>query len=95
MESSSDPDVVPVPSQFATGHTGEGRDLERRIMACLKSRFPALSGVHVTVIGGTADIRGEVASKNDKRLCVEYCRHVPGVLRIVDELVVAEKGSSL
>jgi osmotically-inducible protein OsmY len=91
MESFGSSDIVPVPQQFAEGNTGEGRDLQRRIMACLKDRFPALRGVHVTVIGGTADLRGEVSSKTDKRLCVEYCRHVPGVLKIVDELIVAEK----
>ena len=91
MESSSNSDLVPVPHQFAEGSTSEGRDLQHRIMACLKSRFPGLRGVHVTVVGGTADLRGEVSSKTDKRLCVEYCRHVPGVFKIVDELVVVER----
>jgi len=91
MESSSNSDIVPAPNQFAEGNTGEGHDLQRRIMACLKNHFPALRGVHVTVIGSTAALRGEVSSKNDKRLCLEYCRHVPGVIRIVDDLIVVEK----
>ena len=60
-------------------------------MDCLKGHFPALRGVRVTVIGSTAAIRGEVSSKDDKRLCLDSCRQVPGVNRIVDELVVVEK----
>jgi len=91
MDSSSNPDIVPAPNQFAEGNTGEGLDLQARIMACLKSEFPALRGVRVTVIGGTAAIRGEISSKDDKRLCLDRCRQIPGVNRIVDELVVVEK----
>jgi osmotically-inducible protein OsmY len=91
MDSSSNPDIVPAPNQFAEGNTGEGLDLQTRIMACLKSKFPSLRGVRVTVIGGTAAIRGEVSSKEDKQLCLDCCRQVAGVIRIVNELVVVEK----
>jgi len=91
MKSPNKPDIVPAPTQFAAGDVAEGYDLKRRIMACLKERLPDLQGVHVTVFGNTAALRGAVRSSQEKRQCVECCRHVPGVTRIVDELNVADE----
>jgi osmotically-inducible protein OsmY len=91
MKSPDDPGIVPAPTQFAVGDILNGDDLKRRIMAYLKDRLPDLYGAHVTVIGNTAALRGAVRSPQEKRLCVEYCRHVPGVTKIVDNLSVADE----
>lgn len=65
-------------------------DLKWRIQACLRQRIPDLQGIHVTVVGNTAVLRGQVRSQCDKRFCIECCRHVPGVMRVLDELLVDE-----
>lgn len=91
MESPDDPMNVPAPTHFAKGDTFDGDDLKRQIMASLKDRLPDLQGVHVTVFGTSVALRGKVSTKNEKRECVEYCRHVPGVMRVVNDLVVAEQ----
>lgn len=90
MEPTGNPELGSLPGRFAERENGVAHDLQRRIMACLNRRFPGLRDVHVTVIGHTAEVRGKVSSPSDRRLCLEYCRHVPGVIRIVDELTVAE-----
>lgn len=75
--------------RFAEGTAALRGDLEWRIKACLRDRLPGLKGdLHITVIGGTAVIRGTVRSLADKLRCIECCRHVPGVMRVVDDLVV-------
>ena len=91
MKSSDDPELVPAPNQFATGDMAEGHHLRWRIIACFSCRIPDLCGVHVTVVGNTAVLRGKVRSLHEKRLCLECCRHVPGVMRVVDELIVADE----
>jgi osmotically-inducible protein OsmY len=76
-------------SQYVQRATGIRSDLEWRIRACLRERLPGLNGdVYITVIGGTAAVRGTVRSLHDKSTCIECCRHVPGVLRVVDDLVI-------
>lgn len=83
------PADIPAGTKFANPETGNRADLEWRIKACLRDRLPGLKAViHITVIGSTAAIRGTVRSPQDKRLCIECCRHVPGVMRVVDDLIV-------
>jgi osmotically-inducible protein OsmY len=80
---------IPAGIHFAKPDTSDRHDLEWRITACLRDRLPGLRGdIHVTVIGSTAAIRGTVRSLEDRRLCLECCRHVPGVMRVVDDLIV-------
>ena len=81
---------ITVGETFATGTTR--LDLKRRILACLRERLRDLPEIHVTVIGNTAAVRGVLRSTQEKRLCLECCRHVPGVARIVDELIVHGPG---
>ena len=84
-------DSAPPESRFAEPELDERHALTSRIMACLRDRIPDLERVHVTVIGNTAAMRGTLRSQHDKRLCLECCRHVPGVRRVVDELIIAEE----
>jgi osmotically-inducible protein OsmY len=83
-------DSKPGPTQFAAGDTSESNDLRSRIVASLRDRSPNSQGIRVTVFGGTAVLRGTLTLAQDKRLCLECCRHVPGVIRVIDELVVAD-----
>ena len=91
MKPSDNPDIAPAPTTYAISDTAEGELLKQRIIACLRDRLPNLQGIHVAVFGITVVLRGKVPSKNDKRLCVECCRHVPGVMRFVNELIVADE----
>jgi osmotically-inducible protein OsmY len=84
-------EIVSTPSQFAEGNTADGHDLQCRIQASLTNRVPELKRVRVTVFGGTVALRGEVRSLRDKRLCLECCREVSGVIRVVDDLLVIEE----
>lgn len=90
MEPANDPNITPTASQFAKPDTADSHDLKERIMACLRDRIPDLQRIHVTAFGSTVVIRGQLRSPNEKRLSLECCRHVPGVIRVIDELIVAD-----
>ena len=80
-----------VPPQFADTDIFKETDLRRRVVACLKTRLPGLEGIEVTVMGNTVIIRGELLSAEEKWRCGECCRHVPGVMRVMDKLVVSTR----
>jgi hypothetical protein len=81
----------PTPAPFAEQPaSAEPHDLKWRILACLRERIAESRGIHLAVMGGTVVIRGPVKSLHEKRLYIECCRHVPGVARVVDELVVVD-----
>ena len=86
MKISGDPELIRFPDQYAVGDASEGHDLKWRILACFRCRIPEVTGIHVAVFGSTAVLRGKVRSSHDKRLCLECCRHVPGVMKVVDDL---------
>ena len=90
MKSSDHGELVPTPIHFAEGDVADGRDLKWRITACLNTRIPDLKGIHVTVVGNTAVLRGNVRTLQEKWLCLKCCRDIPGVMRIVDDLIAAE-----
>lgn len=81
---------LPASTHYAEADTAERYDLKRRILACLRGRIPSLPGLHITVVGNTAVLRGNVRTLQEKSLCLECCRHVPGVVMVVDDLTVAE-----
>ena len=91
MKSSDSPEIVSAPPQFAEGHVAQGRDLEWRITACLKTRIPDLKGIRITVVGSTAVLRGKVRTVEERWLCLKCCHHVPGVARVVNDLIVDEQ----
>jgi osmotically-inducible protein OsmY len=91
MEPADQPEIVPAPAHFAAGDAGLGHDLNRRIMASLRERIPDLKGIHVAVFGNTAVLRGEVRTLDEKQACVECCRRVPHVTKIVNDLTVADQ----
>jgi hypothetical protein len=91
MESSEQPEIVPAPSQFATADPSQAVELKSRIVACVRESFPNPQAIHVTVFGGTVVLRGVLSSSQDKLRCLVNCRRVPGVIKVVDELVVADE----
>jgi osmotically-inducible protein OsmY len=91
MDSSDDPDLAGAPTRFAEGDAAEGDDLKRRISACFGERFPSLKSIQVAVFGKTAALRGEVRSLQEKFECLECCRTIPGITRVVDDLIAVER----
>jgi osmotically-inducible protein OsmY len=74
---------------FPTTAQLDDPELARRIIEFLNLRQLApVAELDVRTTGGLAVVRGQVASERDRRLCIECCRHVAGVVRVVDELCV-------
>ncbi len=64
-------------------------DLKTRLVNFLNSRaVPGRELVHLNVRSGTVVVRGPLKSAHAKWLCIECCRHVAGVIRLIDELVI-------
>ena len=81
----------PTPTPFAEQPvSAEPHDLKWRIQACLRERIAESREIYLAVMGGTVVIRGQVMSHHEKRVYMECCRHVPGVVRVVDELLVED-----
>ena len=63
-------------------------DLKRRIMVFLSQRgVSSLQRLDIDVRGGTVTLQGTVCSFYERQLCL-CCKHVAGVLKLVDELKV-------
>ena len=64
-------------------------DLKTRLVNFLHSRHvPERELVHLHVRSGTVVVRGLLRSAHAKWLCIECCRHVAGVIKLVDEIIV-------
>jgi osmotically-inducible protein OsmY len=75
--------------------TAEDRELEHRIVNFLDARHvPQNELIEVEADNGTVVIRGRLSSFHDKWLCVECCRHVAGVLNVIDEVTVRSSASA-
>jgi hypothetical protein len=67
------------------------RELERRVIATLTARnFPGLRRLTVNADGGTVTIAGRVRTFYEKQLAQHLARHVAGVIRLRDDILVAE-----
>ena len=76
-----------VAGQLAERRVVVDSGLQRRIVSCLIARHvPGVRRVEVEAIGGRVIVRGRVPSRHVKWLCLECCRHVAGVMRLVDQL---------
>ena len=66
-------------------------DLERRVRVYLTGRHVSgLRQIAVRARNGTVTLQGQVDSFYQKQLCLTCCRHVAGVITLVDEVEVAE-----
>lgn len=79
--------VTQIPLADVSDRSNPG--LAWRIVAFLRTRVPDLHAVKVAASGGTVIVRGILPSAHEKWLCLECCRHVAGVVRVIDELQVA------
>ena len=72
---------------YQTASTIEDGALAHRTVLCLHTRgLCGAEQIVVKVDGGTVVLCGQVTSGEAKRLCLECCRHVAGVIRVVDQL---------
>lgn len=64
-------------------------DLECRVRVFLNQRnVLALRHIKVSANNGIVNLHGHVRSFYEKQLCLNCCRHVAGVVQIVDEIDV-------
>lgn len=71
------------------GQTGADRALARRIATYLFARgIVDLKGLQIKVDGGIVILQGQVASPQERALCLNCCQRVAGVLHVIDELSV-------
>ena len=62
-------------------------ELEHRIYSFLHLRQVSPNGrIRLRVRGGTVVVSGKLCSSHAKWLCMECCRRVAGVIKIVDQL---------
>lgn len=66
------------------------RDLERRVVSFLRGRQRSLGCITATAKAGTVTLRGTVRSFYERQLCIEFSRHVAGVVKLVDRIEVAD-----
>jgi osmotically-inducible protein OsmY len=65
------------------------RDLKERIRHFLDSQhYASFRKIDVAVDGDDAILAGSVRSFHERQLAIALCGHVPGVHRVVDQLVV-------
>lgn len=70
----------------------DNRDLARKIVAFLAARrLLDEVAIHVKADRGAIAIRGQVRSERERSICIECCRHVAGVVRVEDQLQVANE----
>ena len=71
------------------------RDLEARVVSMLHARnVPGLQSLEIDTAGATVILRGRLPSPHAKWLCQECCRHVAGVIRLIDEVEVASSAEA-
>ena len=69
-------------------------DLQERVRIFLNQRsVPSLRHVSVTSDNGTVRLRGRVRTFYEKQLCLSCCKHVAGVVKVVDEIGVERKAA--
>ncbi|HEY3964916.1 MAG TPA: BON domain-containing protein [Planctomycetaceae bacterium] len=91
MNPSGEQELTLVPTRFATADVADRYNLKWRIAAYFRYRISDLQRIRITVFGTSVALRGKVRSSHEKRLCLECCRHVPGVVRVVDDLTIGEQ----
>ncbi|MCA9268135.1 MAG: BON domain-containing protein [Planctomycetales bacterium] len=66
-------------------------DLQHRVVNTLHTRgMPQVDQLRVTAVDGAVMISGALPSRHAKWLHLECCRHVAGVFKVIDRIVVDE-----
>lgn len=66
--------------------TSTDLDLQCRIVNYLNQRLPNVTTIKVEIHDGTVILRGTVPSHSIQWRCLDCCRHVAGVLNVIDRL---------
>jgi osmotically-inducible protein OsmY len=75
--------------KLRTPRTVEDVDLENRIANFLfQQHVPSSERIHTDAQVGTVVVSGKLPSRHAKWLCVECCRRVAGVVKLVDHVAV-------
>lgn len=70
-------------------HSSADEMLKRRLVNFLHERqVPEAHALHVQSHVGTIVVSGKLKSRHDKWLCLECCRRVAGVIKLIDQLEV-------
>ena len=73
----------------------DDEELKKRIVISLQARgVDSFDDMHVHVSGGIVTLCGKFTSAYERHLAQECCRHVAGVLRIIDEAEIGGDGDS-
>ena len=71
----------------------QDEDLKRRVLDYLLGhKLPTLQAIEVESASGDVTLRGKVSSFYQRQLCINCCRRVAGVLRLIDEIQVVPNG---
>lgn len=86
--------MVATPNRLAkqsqSAPAAEDHQLKRRLVNFLYDRqVPDTDDLNVESHGGTVVISGRLPSRHDKWLCLECCRRVAGVIRLVDQVDIS------
>lgn len=64
-------------------------ELERRLANFLyQRRVPGVERIHLIAHGGVVAITGQTPTRSAKWLCIECCRRVAGVIRVIDNVQI-------
>ena len=73
--------MYPMPRQL------NDQELAKRVTNFLHlHQWPAASRIEVLATDGVVVLRGDAVPKQEQWLCIQYCQHVAGVMRVVDQL---------
>lgn len=85
-----------MPGFAITAAPDADHELARRVASSLTHHHvPSLRRLEVSAAGGVVTLRGRVHSFYEKQLSQHCCRHVPGVLRLIDAVEVSAEHSPL
>jgi len=64
-------------------------ELERRLANFLfQRRVPGRESIQLNVYGGVVAVSGRIPTRYAKWLCIECCRRVAGVIRVIDNVEI-------
>ena len=86
----SNQELIPTRVAYGVCSHEADEDLRRRIVNSLDAHgVSEANSLVVESNDGLVVVRGRLPSSQAKRQCVECCRHVAGVLKLVEELQVS------
>jgi osmotically-inducible protein OsmY len=73
----------------------DNRDLANRVAKFLNNQqMPGVNTIDIRAVGGVVVLSGQLRTEREKRLYVQYCQRVAGVMQVIDELQVTQQKCS-